>query len=163
MNITSLPTLSFGAHDPGQGKACVMEYVSLLAGEEWSDSPKCTNPMLAETARWVNDSLPDSDRHLLVPLIGRLFGTDQATKALTLGLYAWREQHPTMVKMRNAGATCSCSLCENLLPLSPRPTAEEMVGLLSDCIDKYDEAVGRAEHREITEQEYADLAEAVTA
>jgi hypothetical protein len=71
----ALPTLSAGAHRPDEGKACLMEYVSLLAGEEWSDTPACTYRPLAKAAQVVNDSLSDPDRHLLVPLIGRLFGT----------------------------------------------------------------------------------------
>ncbi len=53
-----------------------MEYVSLLAGEEWSDRPDCTHPLLAHEARSVNDLLRESDRALLIPLIGRLFGTN---------------------------------------------------------------------------------------
>ena len=76
MNIpNTLPTLSAGAHRPDEGNACLMEYVSLLAGEEWSDSPSCTHPALSKAAQIVNDRLSDDDRHLLVPLIGRLFGT----------------------------------------------------------------------------------------
>jgi hypothetical protein len=70
-----LPTLSAGAHSPGDGKACVMEYVALLAGEAWTDTPACTYRPLARAAQVVNDRLRDEDRHLLVPLIGRLFGT----------------------------------------------------------------------------------------
>ncbi|MET0821763.1 MAG: hypothetical protein ABWY58_12420 [Aeromicrobium sp.] len=70
-----LPTLSSGAHDAEQGEACVMEYVSMLAGEEWSDRPECTHPLLAHEARTTNDLLRDGDRPRLVPLIGRLFGT----------------------------------------------------------------------------------------
>lgn len=76
MNIpNALPTLSAGAHLPDDGKACVMEYVSLLAGEQWSDNPACTYSPLAKAAQAVNDRLTDDERHLLVPLIGRLFGT----------------------------------------------------------------------------------------
>jgi hypothetical protein len=70
-----LPTLSSGSHDAEQGEACVMEYVSMLAGEEWSDRPECTHPLLAHEARTTNDLLRDGDRPRLVPLIGRLFGT----------------------------------------------------------------------------------------
>ena len=70
-----LPTLSAGSHDAEHGEACVMEYVSLLAGEQWSDRPDCTHPLLAHEARTTNDLLRDSDRARLVPLIGRLFGT----------------------------------------------------------------------------------------
>ena len=71
----ALPTLSAGAHTPASGQACVMEYVSLLAGEKWSDSPTCTYAPLARAAQVVNDRLSDDNRHLLVPFIGRLFGT----------------------------------------------------------------------------------------
>lgn len=74
-----LPTLSAGKHEPGEGKACLMEYIALLAGETWSDSPKCTHPVLAKMAQVVNDRLPDSERYRLVPLIGRLFGTGDRT------------------------------------------------------------------------------------
>ena len=70
-----LPTLAAGSHDAEHGEACVMEYVSLLAGEQWSDRPECTHPLLAHEARTTNDLLRDSDRARLVPLIGRLFGT----------------------------------------------------------------------------------------
>ena len=77
MNTTpeGLPTLAKGAHQPGDGKACVMEYVALLNGESWTDHPECTHPVLAEVSRSVNDRMADENRHLLVPLIGRLFGT----------------------------------------------------------------------------------------
>lgn len=77
-----LPTLSAGSHDAEHGEACVMEYVSLLAGEEWSDRPDCTHPMLAHEARTTNDLLRDGDRSRLVPLIGRLFGTTDDSAAL---------------------------------------------------------------------------------
>jgi hypothetical protein len=70
-----LPTLASGSHDAEDGEACVMEYVSMLAGEEWSDRPECTHPLLAHEARTTNDLLRDADRARLVPLVGRLFGT----------------------------------------------------------------------------------------
>lgn len=72
---TGLPTLTAGAHDAEAGEACVMEYVSVLAGEPWSDRPECTHPLLAHEARVANDLSSDADRHRLVPLVGRLFGT----------------------------------------------------------------------------------------
>jgi hypothetical protein len=76
MNLPEgLPTLTAGAHDADAGEACVMEYVSVLAGEPWSDRPECTHPVLAHEARTANDLAADADRHRLVPLVGRLFGT----------------------------------------------------------------------------------------
>lgn len=59
-----------------------MEYVSLLAGEQWSDRPECTHPVLAHEARVANDLLLDTDRPRLVPLIGRLFGTTEDSSAI---------------------------------------------------------------------------------
>ena len=86
-----LPILSSGAHaDPKEG-ACVMEYVSFLAGEEFSDRPKCTDPVLASMARQVNDSLSDADRQRLLPLVPRVIGTAQSgdTRALHVRLACW--------------------------------------------------------------------------
>lgn len=81
-----LPTLSAGAHEPHAGEACLMEYVSLLAGEPWSDRPECTHPVLAHEARTVNDLLTDRDRPRLVPLIGRLFGTSEDSPRIRAAL-----------------------------------------------------------------------------
>lgn len=86
MNLREgLPTLTAGAHDADAGEACVMEYVSVLAGEPWSDRPECTHPLLAHEARTANDLASDRDRHRLVPLVGRLFGTgDDSVELRTL-------------------------------------------------------------------------------
>ena len=98
---TGLPTLSHGSHSPNDGRACVMEMVALLAGEKWTDSPSCTHPVLAAMARNVNDRLPDSERHRLVPLIGRLFGTaptgtghEQKVLSVRLAVWSAREVLP---------------------------------------------------------------------
>ena len=89
-----LPVLSSGSHDSPHEGACVMEYVSLLAGEAWSDTPSCTHPVLARAAQVVNDGLTNSERPALVPLIGRLFGTaevgsDPERQVLTVRLLVW--------------------------------------------------------------------------
>ena len=49
-----------------------MEYVSVLAGEPFSDSPRCTDGGLAGLARLVNDEVGDAGRHLLAPLAADL-------------------------------------------------------------------------------------------
>ena len=99
-----LPVLSAGAHrDPKQG-ACVMEYVSLLAGETWSDRPDCTHPVLASMARVVNDYLPDDRRQELVPLIGRLFGTANHDRELSLRLTLWCAEQVVHLAGREARA-----------------------------------------------------------
>ena len=70
----SMPVLSRGKHrNPARG-ACFMEYTSLLAGEPFSDKPRCVDDKLAAILRGANDKLSDSDRPLLVPLLGRAIG-----------------------------------------------------------------------------------------
>jgi hypothetical protein len=52
--------------------ACLMEYTSVLAGEPFSDTPRCTDPTLAALARFVNDVTSDNGRQRLAPLAPRL-------------------------------------------------------------------------------------------
>jgi hypothetical protein len=51
-----------------------MEMASYLAGERWSDHPKCTHPLVASVARLVNDNTSDENRSRLVELIPAVVG-----------------------------------------------------------------------------------------
>jgi hypothetical protein len=51
-----------------------MEFASYLAGEHWSDHPKCTHPLLAAVARLVNDNTSDDARQRLTGLIPSVIG-----------------------------------------------------------------------------------------
>ena len=75
--LAALPPLSKGAHEDEDEGACVMEAVSYVAGEPWSDNPACACPVISELLRTWNDDLPtDADRdRLLRPLIPRLVGS----------------------------------------------------------------------------------------
>lgn len=95
-----MPILSAGSHrDPSKG-ACIMEMASFLAGEEWSDAPACTHPVLARMARAVNDRLPDSERGALLDLLPRLMdtspsGTPEEQHRLSVGLAVWCAESAT--------------------------------------------------------------------
>jgi hypothetical protein len=81
-----LPVLSRGGHtDPAQG-ACFMEYASLLAGEKFTDCPRCTHPLLAHTARMVNDVLDDDNRQRIAPLISAVIGVKEPAAPITAEL-----------------------------------------------------------------------------
>jgi len=71
---TLLPVLSRGRHRSARKGACFMEMASYLAGERWSDHPRCTHPLLAQLARSVNDHTSDAERHHLAPLIPSVIG-----------------------------------------------------------------------------------------
>lgn len=70
----SFPVLSRGRHRTPRSGACFMEMASYLAGERWSDHPACTDPLLAELARLVNDNTSDSERSRLAVLVPSVVG-----------------------------------------------------------------------------------------
>jgi len=69
-----VPVLSPGKHRNPRKGACFMEYASLLAGERWSDHPRCTHPLLAAVARHVNDHTSHRGRSNLAGLIPSVIG-----------------------------------------------------------------------------------------
>lgn len=74
-----LPMLQTGGHqDPSKG-ACLMEYVSMIAGETFSDRPACTDAIVSEVAIRTNDFYPSDDVERrsrdLTPFIPRLVNT----------------------------------------------------------------------------------------
>lgn len=69
---TSLPILAAGRHRSPRRGACLMEYTSVLAGERFSDAPRCTDPVLAAVARAVNDYSSDASRQRIAPYAGDL-------------------------------------------------------------------------------------------
>ena len=70
----ALPVLGRGKHRNSSQGACFMEYTSVLAGESFTDEPRCVDPELAAVLRGANDKLSDADRYRLVPLLGRAIG-----------------------------------------------------------------------------------------
>jgi len=66
------PRLSRGSHRVPADGMCVMELASMVAGEPFTDHPRCVHPTLAKVARLVNDTVHDADRQQLVPLLPRL-------------------------------------------------------------------------------------------
>jgi hypothetical protein len=144
-----LPTLAAGAHSKGDGKACVMEYVSILAGENFSDNPSCTDPVLAAAARSVNDWMTDGGRHMLVPLIGRLFGTSERGSDKTgikLAEFIYDYVHTAIEKNANVS------------------TDVRLVNYMTAVLDKFDELTGfnyDEEGRKLSDIEFKVLAESV--
>lgn len=69
-----VPILSRGKHRHPRKGACFMEMASYLAGERWSDHPRCTHPLLSSVARLVNDFTSDRERQRLAELIPSVIG-----------------------------------------------------------------------------------------
>jgi hypothetical protein len=67
--------LSRGRHASPDDGTCVAELVSMLAGERYSDHPRCACPALTAFLRGYNDSLDDVRRQDLFALASDLVGT----------------------------------------------------------------------------------------
>lgn len=61
-----------GSHVPFM---CLMEAISYIAGEPWSDRPRCVSPLLVGYGRMVNDLTDPHTRQKLKALIPSLLGT----------------------------------------------------------------------------------------
>lgn len=181
-----MPVLSAGAHAGPEDGACVMEMVSYLAGEAWTDTPSCTYRPLARAAQVVNDRLRDEDRHLLVPLIGRLFGTTAPVSDTAFARFAAMSVLPlarAVEHLHPAAKACNdvvdrywrgeasiddvraarkaAYAAYAAYAADAADAAERLVGWLSDLIDEYDRLSGRTSHREVTSDDLRVLAEAV--
>jgi len=81
-----VPVLSKGKHRSPRKGACFMEYASFLAGERWSDHPRCTHSLLAGVARDINDHTSDAGRSRLVPLIPSVVGLNGDDPRVDVGI-----------------------------------------------------------------------------
>lgn len=66
-----------GKHPSRDHGMCAMELVAWLAGEQHTDQPQCTCPVLASMVRTFNDIVPDTDtrNRYVRPLVPRLIHT----------------------------------------------------------------------------------------
>ena len=65
--LVGIASLGKGSHSPTDGEMCVMEAVAYVAGEPWSDAPKCACPVITAFLVSWNDSLPsDAERDRLL-------------------------------------------------------------------------------------------------
>jgi hypothetical protein len=93
---TGPPRLGAGPHRGhrrgGVSGSCLMEYVSIFAGEPFSDLPACTHPAIAVVAWRVNDELPAATRQQLLSrapaLVGAGRGLHRPVRSIVLGVIA---------------------------------------------------------------------------
>jgi hypothetical protein len=69
--------LDEGGHSDPQAGHCLLEVVSMFAGEDFGDEPECVDPVLGAFGRAWNDALPDAKRQELKRYIVLLPGTNQ--------------------------------------------------------------------------------------
>ncbi|MEM5429369.1 hypothetical protein [Cupriavidus oxalaticus] len=75
INIDTI-ILNHGGHSSPEDGHCLLEVVSMFAGEDFGDSPVCVDPILAQFGRSWNDGMRSNDeRAQLKQYITRLPGT----------------------------------------------------------------------------------------
>lgn len=102
-----VPMLAQGSHHGPREGACLMEYVSVLAGLPFDDHPRCTDPVLAAMARQVNDAASDAGRQHLASLAPQLAAStriapDRVAAMLDLWARAARQTNPLAPEVRDA-------------------------------------------------------------
>jgi hypothetical protein len=105
-----------------------MEMVAYLAGEDHSDKPECTCPVIAAFVRRLNDAMPNDDirTSLLLPLVPKLVGTRstpeiELRRAFIAADWAVRVAAPTA--LRSAGLDEEAQTLELLPAVVDRTTA----------------------------------------
>ena len=68
-------TLDHGEHGNPEEGACAMEVVSMLAGEGFTDAPKCASTVLRSFTISLNDQWDQAQRQTLAPYLPRMVGT----------------------------------------------------------------------------------------
>lgn len=124
-----LPLLSRGKHRNPRRGACFMELAGFLAGERWSDHPRCTHPLLGELARRVNDGTSDAGRHRLAPLIPSVIGLQSSDERWVheIALLAATRALPLAPADRRPALAVGVLTCERRLVASGAPTDAVLV------------------------------------
>lgn len=118
-----VPQLSRGKHRSAKTGACFMEFASYLAGEPWSDSPQCTDPLLSHLARAVNDRLSDARRSEIAVDIPRVIGLrgDHRLLAPVIALRAAASALPAVSMGRQHALALALLTLPRLLPTGIAP------------------------------------------
>ncbi|MEO8528955.1 MAG: hypothetical protein ABI435_07740 [Pseudolysinimonas sp.] len=134
-----VPSLSRGKHRSAKSGACFMEFASYLAGEPWSDSPQCTDPLLSHLARAVNDQLADDRRDEIAADIPRVIGLrgDHRILGPVIALRA----AATALPVASLGRQHALAVALLSLPaLLPSGVASEIRTAVRDALDAAPEA-----------------------
>lgn len=168
-----IPVLSHGGHKNPKDGACVMEMVSYIAGEHWTDRPDCVHEVIQEIARNVNDFVSDDNRNVITEMIPRFIGTDKikGKKRLTQLTAEKMQAHPDMARWTVPGTENSVFHVRARISdhfhyetdINKRFTNEEYdkfaMTILEVILDAADEILERGNYEVTKEEAFAKVAE----
>jgi len=146
-------TLAAGSHVGPANGACIMEAVSYVAGEAWSDSPACVSPAIAAFMRRWNDCLLGAARErLLKPLL--LDVLDTATTPEDERVRAWmaldwmtRVNAPAWLRLAGLGEQADAmSAMAPLVDITSADAGRATMGAAKDAAHAAARAAREARH-----------------
>ena len=142
-------TLSNGKHTTPEDGTCLLEAVSWLSGETFTDHPACVGSVLAEYGRIVNDSMEDdaTRNKYLIPLIPLLIGTSGSAALEQLRMFAIvdftvRELLPMVLDKINYVE--DAEKLRKLEPITDKPSATALAAYATYATDATDAATDAA-------------------
>jgi hypothetical protein len=101
--------LDRGKHKSPADGMCALEAASLIAGEPFSDHPRCVSPVIAAFMRRWDDNLDFEDRQQLKPFIRKVIGTntgraDEETRKWLVVDWMVRTCLPAWLRLANLDA-----------------------------------------------------------
>lgn len=166
-----IPVLSHGGHGDPKNGACVMEMVSFITGEKWTDHPRSVHAALAEIARNTNDFVSDDNRNVIANLIPRFIGTDKIKdkKQYQNLIEVKLKAHPELTPFLNNGSMPASILSaignhfQTETDLDKRYTNEQYdafaMTILEVALDAADEILERGNYEITKEEAFAKVAE----
>jgi hypothetical protein len=160
MNMTATPRLknwrSFlrslklesGAHSDPKSGMCLLEAVSYVQGQPFSDAPQCVSPVIAAFGRSWNDSLPDKDRQRLkrfIPAMIETRTTDKDEERRAWLATDWLVRTFTPVWLDKAGLTQHAAKLRALEELTSTALARKAQPIIEDA--RKDASAARAAAR----------------
>ena len=156
----------------------MMEYISFLAGEKWTDFPSCTNRVLAKAAQYANDEMSREPRQRLLSLIPRLMGASESSLEIDLAIAEEAASQVLPLIGHQIPIVHNTAEDAQFALHASHPHPEHVVGsaftaaavggmdpveFLSALIDAYDRVTGRNETPVVTEDDFRRLAELTNA
>jgi hypothetical protein len=125
-----------------------MELASFLAGEKWSDHPRCTHSLLSSLARSVNDCTTDAGRSrlaVLIPSVIGLTGDDPRIDA-AIALRAARTALPVVSADRQRVMAVAVLTADRILAELDGRSPDEMDAASRAVLDRAPDAARWARH-----------------
>jgi len=138
LSILDTIELDKGSHTSIDQGACVLELVSYVAGEPWSDHPACASPVLTNFCISLNDRWDTEQRQTLKPFIPRIVGTRDDGKDELRGYLAldWLIRTYTPAWLDLAGLTIEAQELRSLRRIVDMGAAQNAGPLVRASRDK---------------------------